>query len=257
MRIARFVFVGIAFVSLVKIHSQSNQNLQSPLNRSIEFLQNYLSSDTGDYNIAFLAKYLSVYYNRKDLNFDLEKIPVRSSDEVITYNFYPPLIGSAYRLSKDSLYSVYKHTSGLEHIMLWGVHADKIALDSAAKQTIIENSRETANIRGICHVAISIHWAKNKMNIQDVLFVKSFEKKITTILIQKMKSKQNIDDDFMEGLIGLVCLNKKKLIKKDWINRMIQAQNIDGGWAWGFKNNSNSHAHTTILAYWIILELAD
>jgi hypothetical protein len=255
MKIARLIFIVCLLIMPLKTHSQMIKKIQTPLNRTVVFLQNYFSSDTCDYNIAFLAKYLSVKYHRDDLHFDFDHIPARLEDHLIPYNFYAPLIGLKIKQDEDSLYQTYEGTVGLEHLMLWAVHAEKISLDSIAKKTILDNIQQTANIRNICHVAISISWARNHMKAKDHQFIASVEKEITNVMVQKLNSKKNIDDDFMEGVVGLICLNKKKRIKNDQLDLLLSTQNQDGGWAWVYQDISFSHPHTTILAYWILLEL--
>jgi len=70
-----------------------------------------------------------------------------------------------------------------------------------------------------------------------------------------LKHIEYVNDDFMEGILGLVCLNKTNRITNKWISLILNAQNKDGGWSWDSNINTRSNPHTTILAYWILLEL--
>jgi len=248
------LIISISCVQLT-IYSQKKGLVQQPLKNSIVFIDSYTISDSCDYNIAFLATYLSHTYNLDAFHFDLQKVPVLFNDNWNCFNFYGPLIGLKSPLSKDSLVATYRATHGIEHILLWGIYADELSLDSTAQRVFYENSLPHANVRNVCHVAISLYWAKNKMARADKNYLVKFRNKYITNLKNGLVKMDQVNDDLLECMVGLLCMNKFEKIPKLLIDNLIKAQNADGGWAWDRSINTKSHPHTTVLAYWILLHL--
>jgi hypothetical protein len=255
MKTIRILFLVLFFAAHVNIHSQSKLTYKSALERSVTYLSNYITSDTCDYNIAFLAEYLSHKYDRNDFNFEIHNVPMRFKDNSMAYNFYWPIIGMQNKFPDDSLYYYYENTADLEHIMLWGANANKLRLDSVAKYELRRNTEGVLNIRNVYHVVLAIYWGSPKMDRADYRFVMPYKKKYFGILVEKLKHIDSANDDFMEGILGIICLNKTSQIDKEWISLILNNQNKDGGWAWEPNINKGSHPHSTILAYWILLEL--
>lgn len=247
--------ISIFFLLQNPIAFGQKNNFDLAFQKSIVYLNQYTVQDTCDYNIAFLAKYLSHQYNRTDFQFDLNNVPIKFEDQIIPANFYGPLIGLKSPLTNDSLVATYQKTVGIEHILLWGIYADRLSLDSNAKIVFFENSMPHANIRNVCHVAIAIYWANNKISRKDKNYLRKFRNKYLTNLKTGLKKNNQVNDDLLECMVGLLYMGKMDLVSKQVVENMIKTQNPDGGWAWDRSLSEKSHPHTTILAYWILLEL--
>lgn len=244
----------ISFIAS-NVYGQYPEDLKYHKDQSVKFIHRYLNADTVDYNLYLLLNYLQTNKEIKDFSFDATKQSPRYNDNIVPFNFFNSIIGAPNLFATDSLFKTYASTKEIEHLMLWGANSKLLTLDENAKTFLSVNSNDSANIRTLCHIAISIRWAKGKMSGSDKKFIERFKKKYIKILICQLDKMKEVNDDFTEGLVGLICLGAKHKIKPVWITMLKKAQNTDGGWCWGGKDELQSHPHTTILAYWIVTDL--
>ncbi len=249
------LIINIVCFFLQNGYSQSTIDLYSTKRLSVDYLNKYLDSDSCDYNLLLLLKHINYSSQLNDLNINLSSDLPRFSDNEIPFNFYSSVIGQSNKQYDDSLQKTYTLTKGIEHCMLWGANADKLEIDDEVLKLLNENTTNDAHIRTLCHIAISIDWAQKKMSTANNKIIEKYKNRYAQILIQQLDQMKEVNDDFMEGTIGLVCLGKKNKIKKKWVQMIVSSQNKDGGWSWDNKNETQSHPHTTIIGYWVIVEL--
>lgn len=176
-------------------------------------------------------------------------------DDLVAYNFYNSLIDKPNRQNEDSLKRYFQKSGDLERILLWATNSKTLVFDSVCQKIVEKYSFPNVNIRQVAHVALAFYWANKMMDKTAKICFKKNQKKLQIALLNGIAQEKSVNDNWLEGLVGLICLNKKKMIKKEWVERLKNEQNPDGGWAWDKNKNSESHPHPTMLAFWILLEM--
>lgn len=246
----KIILIFVLFSSLVNAQFKTK-----PIEYAIDFLIRNKETKDYSYNLQLMTHWLNNQYTFKP---SLKQIPLGNKklnpDEQIPYSFFNSIIEKKNIKPIDSLIYNYNKTLGIEHLLLWASNSNSIRFDSECKKTILEKTPENLNIRQISHIALAYRWSKYNQTREENLLFKNYITFITPILLEKIKKEDSINDNWLEGIIGLICFEKPNLVKKRWLKKLLQKQNKDGGWSWDPDEDKSSNIHTTLLALWIIKE---
>lgn len=228
------------------------QNLDSSMQRAILFLHQQAPSNS--YNIQFLFTLLARQYSfEKQLLFSIDTMQIKYGDDAVVYNFYNKLLGNNNKQNEDSLANYYSNSLDLDHLLLWGANPQLLPLDSTCQTFVQHHLTDSTNIRQLAHIALAFSWAKAQGSNKDLVFIRFHQTKLLHLLLKYIDKQLICSDNWMEGLVALVCLDKEELILDDWIKAIRDGQSLDGGWSWNARVNERAHHHTTILALWVLL----
>lgn len=228
------------------------QSIQKKTTQALFFLQN--TEQPVVYNLRLLTIWLSKKYKfEKKIKADfLFSFQIIDTTDYLVVNFYNRLIHKENQQNNDSLNRAFITLDGLDKLLLWATNTPTLPFDTAcqkiAKQNINTNIRQTA------HVALAFHWAQNYMDSPARVFFAMYKNDLAQALQNALEKEYGVNDNWLEGLIGLICINRRDLISKTAIKLILNAQNADGGWAWDRLQSTISHPHPTVLAIWILAD---
>ena len=104
----------------------------------------------------------------------------------------------------------------------------------------------------LTHALIALMFVKenNCLGCEGALLL---EQKAVIGCLDLLFTATEFDDLTIEAVTILQYAGYHHLIKCEWIQEIISAQQDDGGWLWS-KQHEVSHTHTSVLALWSLLE---
>lgn len=245
----------LIFFLLLMVASVYGQQPDSFMLKAIRFL--HKDSPSNSYNIHFLTTWLAQKYSFEDvLPYSIDTLQPKFKDDEPVFNFYNKLLGSKNKQTVDSLKRLYELNIGLEHLLLWGCNAEILSFDSICRNFINENLTNEVNIRQLFHIVLAFHWSEGYCNAASRAFYTSQKKKIKKMVLELLKEQRIGSDNWLEGVLALLCMGEKAAIDETWIHKLKELQLSNGGWSWNALPGEHAHHHTTILALWVLLSMS-
>lgn len=199
-------------------------------------------------NNLLLLEYLQRAYNLKyvsDIRQQLNASP-QYDDEKEQMRFFRKLYGAKGGFAKQDLLKL----SGIFRLMALSINTDVIAPDKELNDLIWSLSMNED--RDLTHAALCLAWLREQGKDGLLKEVDSLYKFQTAKLKSLAETQDYSTDTGLEALAGLIRLGKADAIQPEWIEKIVAAQNADGGWAWIPGDKASSNEHSTILAVWVL-----
>lgn len=235
-------------IANAQLHTDS---LQIATKRAVSYLNSLSESEFPSYNQRFLLVYLHSKYNLIEApRKNILKISTRLPEDSVVYCCYAPLIGEKLKVSKEDLFRKFAGAKGIDKLMLWGIHAKKLPLDSCL--TEFDNVQ---GARDMMHAALSLYWAGRDGSLSHEQVIQQCRAKYKAEFIAAMNYEKPTTDTGMEAILGLLLLNERESVSYSWVKELLAAQQANGGWSWTGEQNAKPHPHTTLLAVWILQQI--
>ncbi len=229
---------------------------QPRIPQSIDKALCYLAANESDisYNNYFLLTWLKGKYDLKWTGQqDFDTLKPQYPDELAVYNFYNSILAQSNKQTVDSLKRHFRTTSDLEKLLLWASNAKDLPFENNC-DIVSKYAMPGTNVRQTAHVALAFSWAAEDMDTSARLCFETHKSELIAALEKGIAREELVSDNWLEGIMGLICLKEQKRIPDEWIRMLLKAQNNDGGWCWDPKDSEGSEIHPTVLAVWVLLD---
>lgn len=218
------------------------------IKNSLHFLQS--KRPIKSQNLLMLLQYLEKNYGIADdfeVNKYLRQEPVYD-DEKEQMKFFGRLYGKKSNFKKEDL----EHLTGVVKLMAWSINADRFKPDKTYFDDLWNYSGNLD--RDLPHAALCLAWMREQGLDRSIPNSDSLYKLQVKNLLALAEKEDYTNDTGLEALVGLIRLEKSDSIQGTWINKIIDAQNKDGGWCIIPTENGISNEHSTILALWVLVD---
>lgn len=243
--LSSFVWILFAVNARAQLHTDS---IQIATQRAVSYLNSLSENEFPSYNQRLLLVYLHNKYKLPQApRKNILKISSLLPEDSVVFCCYKPLIDKKNKVNNSNLLKLYAVTNGIGKLMLWGIHSQKLPLDSCMPEF-----RNVQGVRDMMHAALSLYWAGAAAILshrQEILHLRAG---YSSAFKTAMEYEKPITDTGMEAILGLLLLNERDSVAYSWIKELLFAQHADGGWSWTGEQNAKPHPHTTLLAIWIL-----
>lgn len=251
------------FFSLTfSVKSESNKQLTLVVKKADNYIKKLILIENKQLNdtIHFAYPNRLIYYyinqricNKNRLNFILPKKyhPFYDDDKDIM-PFYNKLVFKKNAIDTVKILSYISSHKEIEQLLMFAMYADIIDINTQEiDSTMIKYSYPMSNIRGVAHCALASKWMIDLGMNSKINNVDSLLNKYISASLFYLNNQSSATDNGMEALLTLILLDKINLIKEEWIQQILQHQQLDGGWKWN-ESMKQTDQHPTLLAYWIL-----
>ena len=223
-------------------------DVKGAIAKAVHYLNNIPDSTFSSYNQRLLFAYIAKKYAiaeqpRKNLlkykNISDEDIPVKS--------FYMRILKEQ-AFDTVELRKYYERAQDIPRLLIWGIYSDILPLDSATMNAFI-NARD---VRGIAHASLALYWAESRLTQEQKQMLFDLYKAYRSSLIQNVIRAGIVTDSGLEGMVTFLFLHSNNTMPISWLGKILQHQNVDGGWNFDGQLGQASNPHTTLLALWIL-----
>lgn len=247
------LLILLNFITALTLQAQLDADvLLQSCKKGVKYLNALPDSAFPSYNQRLLLVYLHQKYVLPETpRKNILKISVTQPEDSLVYLCYSPVIGKKQRLGLSQVRNMYNSISGISKLLLWSIYPARLPLDSCV--SVFES---TTGPRNIMHAALALHWAARQSTTKLPAAIKNLLPQYRTQLLQALKTEKPNSDTGMEAILGLLLLNEKQLVSYRWINEILASQQSNGGWSWSGLTTEQTNTHTTLLAIWILREMA-
>ena len=154
-----------------------------------------------------------------------------------------------YRKNKIDTLQISKIEDKTDKLMVSSLFADQMKLSTESLDFLKQMTDSNQNPRVAAHAALVINWLKCLKQDYQLPNCNFYENNIKLQLLPAIGTS----DTGMEAAFGLIQLGDFNSLTPAYIQKIISAQNPDGGWKWGDDNKENtSHQHPTTLAVYLL-----
>lgn len=141
--------------------------------------------------------------------------------------------------------------SSMRQMMMMATHCDHIPLPIDYEQLVRKNIQ--AGEYDMTHVAFSLE----RMKENNCAFPNALDRELRDDVARRMvdlaEDTTTKPDLRYEAIAFLMHMDRRDLVKAEWINQIVEQQQPDGGWKVNHEDSA-SNDHATVLALWALLE---
>lgn len=247
------VLILFNFITVLTLQAQLDADvLLQSCKRGVKYLNELPDTAFPSYNQRLLLVWLHHKYVLPETpRKNILKTSVTLPEDSLVYLCYSPVIGKKQRLGLSQVRNIYHSSSGISKLLLWSIYPARLPLDSCV--SVFESIN---GARNIMHAALALHWATSQSTVKLPAAVNNLLPQYKNQLLDALKTEKPNSDTGMEAILGLLLLNEKQLVSYGWINEILASQQSNGGWSWSGLTTEKAHTHTTLLAIWILREMA-
>lgn len=247
-------FSCFCLVFLCTISTTAQKKINKDIDKSVKKSIQFLSGEQSDmeYSVYAVYHYLERLYKIQPISSDtffIEKIALIDSN---SFSRLEPFFCLTRTSMPNTSYLNRYEKNALDYYMVQTLACNVLKLEDDFLDKI-ETLSDVSNYE-LTHSYLILQWLKegNCANVDTQKLNKlqvSLKRKLLTLLRSK---NNNWDDVYLEALAFLCYTDGKKYIRTRWLNAIIQHQMPNGGWK-HFAQNSDSSAHPTVFALWVML----
>ena len=209
------------------------------------------TSDDSDLSQMINYDYLQRKFNIKDL-FPKEAITEklnRHGDIMIFHNalFYR-LVDKTFTAKKEVVESDYRNL--MTELMLKAIYSDIYPLEPDFIKKVKEQGKNGGYL--LTHAMLSLQWAEEN-NAFDPKDYMKLKRELAIEMVKLVDKAKEFDDLTIEAVTFLLYTGFDDMVKDDWIVKILEVQQEDGGWKWN-SEQKNSDSHPSMLALWALLD---
>ena len=231
--------------------AQESTSLRDSVTVAVQRTERYFAKTNKDFNSQLLlvlaAKVEQLYACKTQLTIvsKLNKPPV-FDDEKTSIIFLKRILGKKEKLTREQLNA----KQGLEKLLNWSLAADVFRIDK--EYAALLNNQSQFPDRNTAHTSLCLAWLRDLNQLRYLPNSDSIICRHVALMTTMLHREPIASDNQLEAMMALMVLQQQALISDSIIAAVIRHQNRDGGWAFEQVGNAPSHAHPTLLAYWVL-----
>lgn len=253
MKGLRFFIVILFSAAYIMSHAQINVSDTTDIKadkaerNAISYINK--SSVSKSQNLVMIVEYLQRAYGlQTSINpGKILKSPPVYDDEKEQMKFFAKLYGGHNMISKTDIAS----QNGMIKLMAVSINTELYKPDKECSEMLWAYS--SGKDRNLTHAALCLAWIKEQGAQKYVRDADSLERYQVAQLLALAAEEDYSSDTGLEALIGLIRLGRSSLIKPEWIEKIISAQQPNGAWPI-MKTEPAPNDHASLLACWVLLD---